>query len=213
MVQVIPYNMVCRQLPGFKPSKAAFISRIIKQNNGRALGVVHPWWCKTHWFKSSTLRLKHNAFQQTSSEAYASYLKRLEYRVSKEKSAVFLFTHNERLALKWAFASKARAHFILITTKRTPIPCFPKYKNERSKWETLGKTLMGLGVEEMEFAGELDCETLGHASMDSKITRKKAGCVNIVCDNLTDFITIKKLRSLTFPGNYLDPYGNMLIEG
>jgi len=202
--------MVCRQLPGFKPSKAAAISGIIKRNNGRALGVVHPWYCIT---QSGTLRQKYDPFQQTNSKAYASYLKRLEYRVSKE-SVVFLFAYNERSALKWAFGSKAPGCFILIRTQQTPIPCLPKYKHESYKWETLAGTLKGLGVTRLDLAGEENHKVSGSAGPYGKVMGKNVGCVNIAFNNLKDLLDVKTIDSLTFPGAdvYIEPSWIVMSE-
>lgn len=213
MEKIIPYNMVCRRLPGFKPSIAAAVSRNIKRNNGSGFAVIHPLYWKTHRLKSDALRQKYDAFEQTSSSAYASYLKRLEHRVSKE-SVVFLFAYNEQLALKWALGSKAPGPFILIRTGQTPIPSLPKYMNEKDKWEILAVTLKALGVKRFYVTGEENLRAWGSAGTYGKVTEKYVGCVNIAFKNLKDLLYVNTIDSLTFPGNnvHIEPSRIVMSE-
>jgi len=213
MVRIITYNSVCPKLPGFKPSKAAAISDIIKRKNGSMLGVVHPGYFGS-LLNSGALRQKYNAIQWMDSKAYASYLKRLEYRVSKEK-VVLLFAYNERSALKWAFGSKAPGPFILIRTGRTPIPCLPKYKDEKDKWETLAGTLKGLGVTRLYLAGEENRKVSGNAGTYGKVMGKNMGCVNIAFNNLKDLLDVNIIDALTFPGSdvHIESPRIVIVEG
>lgn len=186
--RIIGYKNVCDISREYMPFRTNAVKNLIVKNGGRAIAVIHPLYC--HPFVLKHAKFRDPALQKAMIPTrYYPYLRRLVERVSKEKSVVFLFTNNEALTRRWALKINSNATFISIETEnKNPFPSFPK----KRKWETLGKTLIDLGISSLAIAGEM-----AYSRLD-----EKTGCVNYAFDQLSMYFDAKAITSLTFPNIY-----------
>jgi len=209
--RIIRYEKICGLLPGSKQKMS--VTKTIKKNGGKALGIVHPLWCENLWYKKSPLNENYDTVAPVSRVTYNSYLDRLKRRVSKENGVIFLFAISERSAVNWVRRLHTNASFILIeTAKRSPVPRFPEHVTRALRWKTLAFNLKNLGVTKLKLAGETDLQRLPIVCEDYKTMERASGCINIAYDSLKSFLTVDKVKSLTFPNVYLDSCGNVLSE-
>lgn len=210
--RIIPYEKVCGMLPGSKLMKKLCVVQKPGKNNP-ALGAVHVGWCKKNWYNGGRLGENFDTLQSISREKYDTFIAHIERRISKEKGIIFLFAYNTKSALEWVRTLDTKATFVLIgTVKSNPVPSFPFHVTRELRWQMLALTMRNMGVSRLELAGETDLTVVTNSDIDGSITKIPNGCVNIAYDSLKSFLTVDKVKSLTFPNVYLDSCGNVLSE-